>query len=745
MAPRMLNLNLLIASLLLAVSAVEAGPSASAFQVTFVPAEAKADPARFQVRLQAEGEPSSEKILPCGQMVTLDRRPYVYWLEGPAAISPYPATLRPADGTPSSVASEHVMVPVVPAGRVRLAAGAAVPGAVLQLLATTSHRLGETAQAALFREVSGEQLKTGVLMPAGTVVAALRDPRSRETLALSRPLPVQPGQPLELNLVRPPAGTTDLSIILERPLPLATFADDDLALRLTLEGEATPRFPDLVVPERDRIRAIWYELQGRRGTLGITSREVFLPATDLVLRPGKVETLAGNLRLLPALEVQLDLPDVLRREPLVLEVLDLPSRDSLRRLELARETVGQSLPRLPPRPLEILLRAGVWLWRERVDLSDGNPQTLTFAPQPIVLSGTVFRGDQGHPARLAFIADLSAEKRVLATADAAGKYEVVLFREGTYVVEIRWPEMTGPPHLDFFDVEGSTPERDFHLAAALHLVRVEDARDGRPIAGAEVAVGNEEPEGKSTSQRAETGEDGLSELPPLRPGKLTLQARAKGYQPSPVLEEPIAEGATRREFVLRLQPESPTLRWRIRMLGGKPAAGAELRLLTSLDAAGQELWQGHSDARGNVEFPQPKTAAWLLVRHAQAASQLRLLVPPETPLAAERELLLAPASPAPLRLSIRNRWQEPASWAELAVWIEGVRVAGGVLSWLTWGQLAGANREGFWQGQNLPRTPLHVLAWSRSQREAAQAGNLDSLAVTVPYPWPDPVVLEAIE
>jgi hypothetical protein len=69
-----------------------------------------------------------------------------------------------------------------------------------------------------------------------------------------------------------------------------------------------------------------------------------------------------------------------------------------------------------------------------------------------------------------------------------------------------------------------------------------------------------------------------------------------------------------------------------------------------------------------------------------------------------------------------------------------------ILAWLT-GARPFADPSGTWQGANLPRGPVAVLAWEREcpSRAEVSAGHLDAQATAFAYPWPDPVEVRALE
>lgn len=78
-----------------------------------------------------------------------------------------------------------------------------------------------------------------------------------------------------------------------------------------------------------------------------------------------------------------------------------------------------------------------------MDLRDGLDHTVTFAPRPIVLEGTVYFGDRPHPATVVFATNRAQDELQVET-DEEGRYETVLFRPGTYLIRVQLAGRDGP-------------------------------------------------------------------------------------------------------------------------------------------------------------------------------------------------------------------------------------------------------------------------------------------------------------
>ena len=132
----------------------------------------------------------------------------------------------------------------------------------------------------------------------------------------------------------------------------------------------------------------------------------------------------------------------------------------------------------------------------------------------------------------------------------------------------------------------------------------------------------------------------------------------------------------------------------------------------------------------------------LLVRHPSAGGAVRAWPPAGDPDSVVWSL--PPAAPRPLNLEVRTpSGEEPARQAELALWLDGFRLSGGALAWLTRSRPF-TGPDGLWVGNNLPPRSVSVLAWSRQLHAEAASGSLDTLASELAYPWPSPATLRAV-
>jgi hypothetical protein len=702
-----------------------------------------ADPTGYKVHLIPAVDLDAELIFPCGEWFAPDPGRYRYWIEGRGKMTPHSFALSYSGSPFRGRGMAAVVHALVPAGTVRLGSAIPLTGLTLRLLHANSHNRGEFPQRELTRRATGNSARHGVAMPEGPVIAALYDHTAKEYRAISRPVVVRAGETVEV-APAPPEGESDLLVVLERAAVANDFENYDVEPRL-LEVVNGPRAADLVIRTATRLYALWYGVSDRRARLEIESPSVFLEPQDLVLRPGKVEYRVAELQPLPDLEVRLDLPQELRGSGLSVEVSDGSSRKSIRRRELEPQATVEQFQRLPAVELQVTVEAPPWRFHQRVDLSEGSSRAVSFAPEPILVHGSIYRGDEGVSAVVDFVTELADQSRKVAVrTDTEGRYETVLWRPGSYLTRL-YPAAGGAtPYLEMTEVaDRPTVAIDFHLPAARYLVRVVDRQTGKGVPGAEVIADNPARSGPTTSQRVLADDAGLAELQPLRPGEVTLRAEAEGYLPSPRRTEPVVDEEGAHELLVQLEPVGSVHDLELRLPEGRPAGGAEVRAQATLGDGGV-LWRGQATADGKVTVPERFDGAFLLVRHPDAASVVRRWRVPVD--GDDAELLWTlPPSAGPLTIRTLDGWGEPAPWARLVLWIDGVQVTGSTLAWLTFGRVGAADGEGFWQGSHLPPAPLQALAWRPGRGPEQAAGYLDPLAVTISHPWSGVRELRAIE
>lgn len=690
------------------------------------------DPTGYEVRLAPAGDLDQEIVYPAGHWFVPSPGRYRMWMQGNGRISSATSTLLWRGGP----FKERGMVTVerlVPAGRVRLDSDRAVTAKqILRLLHLDSHLMGPHPQLEMSRRLIGEAAHRGDLMPEGRVLSALFDRESGDYLGVSRPVTVRHGETTVVDPQPPKAGTSHLVVLLERPKVIPRLDQYTLEARLRIGEEQ--RRPDLTIPTPSRLYAVWYDLPSGPARLSVESNGTFADPVDVRLRSGRAERLEVDLRPLPALDVSWQLPESLEAETVALQVRAISETELAAETEQPRERGEHRFTRLPVADVEVGLRVGEWLFLERSDLREGDGR-VSFAPVPIAVHGTVFLGDEPSPASIGF--EIGNDEQLSIETNEDGEYEVVVFRPIRAAV-VNLATRDGSPFIaDLFDDPIVASRRqDFEIPTNQVSVRVVDALTGAGLAGARVSVSSASEGGRRVAQHAMADDEGVAHLPPLREGELEVRASAEGYLPSgePVVAV-IAVDRPPAELTVRLRPEGERHPLRVVLPDGRPAAGAELMAQHSLGGSGPS-WSRRTDSAGVVEVPTSLDGHVLLVRHSAAGFAARRWQAPEPE--APVTWPLPPASGL-LRLRTTDVWGEGIGHVGLTLWVEGQRLEGAQLGWLT-RTAAGSNGDGYWQATSVPLLPIRLLASKHRNTPLPQ-----NLAQEVNPPWPPLVELVVVD
>lgn len=692
--------------------------------------------------VMVENDYETETSYSCGQWVL----PPAYgrllraWAEDGASMSPYPERFIPRDAAPGMIVE---VAELAPAGQVALRGFSEENSrVVLRLLdADPQPRRAGWMPPENLRSVPVQRWEEGVLMPAGEAVGWLWDLDRRQILALGKPFSVPAGRVTQVPIS---PGGGHVVAVLGRPLE-SHGKDEDLSIEIrTSTGK---RSADLVIPTAARYYAFFYD--GLEGPVELSAHTEtsLLPQQRFEMREGGIEWVTAELARRPQLEAELRLPEALLTEKLALEVVNVATQEVAASRQLARNRSNEIFENLSADLFELRLASSLGTFTVRADLRPALDLTVQLEPEPIEVEGQVLLEGEGHPARLDFT---TLRGEILETrADELGRYRLLAV-EALKFVSVD-PENGQAPFVDFFEKPlDASRILDFQLDAAGHRVQVTDAKTGKPVAGAFVAVSNSfaaaTAEGvpqagqaplKTVSQSVTTGEDGSALLPSLRPGKLGLRASAPGYRdPAQPAVFSIEEQDRSRTFEIQLAPQGPLASLRLEKTDGSPAAGAEVALISSLDA-GQVLFTGTCDTEGIASIPGDP--GFLLIRHSGSASQWMPWPISGTP----ETVRLAPAAP-PLALRIENAERRAMPRAQVALWLGGRKLEGSTLSWL-FRSRGSADLDGYLTLTGVPATQIAVLAWAPSQFASARSGAFDAHAVQVSPPWPATVALQGLE
>ncbi|HYC90744.1 MAG TPA: carboxypeptidase-like regulatory domain-containing protein [Thermoanaerobaculia bacterium] len=612
---------------------------------------------------------------PCGQPMELPPGKHVAWIERGGEITPFLTEVE--SGRKSTIDG-----PFVPAGEVRT-------GEPVRVFDVETRRgVGKAFE----RHGSGS-------VPAGRVVAAIMDDRGG-IVGLSRPVRVPGGGSVN---VTASAGSHVIAF-LKRPR-----AGDEVHVAL----DARP--PDVFSDAGDRVLAIWYDIDAPRARITASSKTLELEPVEITPRPNRITDVRGELRLLPSIDVTIaPLPREVKTPLHVSVALATDSRE-IRKIEVAPGRTYR-IEALPRDVYSVALLVGGGEVEQPVNLTSGADAALTFAPEPIVVSGVVKHGSEPARAKVSFRLSRS---RADAESDDLGRYELLLWQPRMYEVLVTLSGAGAPPPLkDFVSVQ-----RDMTWDVAIPKtdvrVRVVDARTQQPIAKAEAGVlnawgGTMERPAHRQSQNVTTDENGVARFAPLRPGQATVYVSAKGYFAARPREIVVADD-TATVIDVALEPEGERRTVTLLLPDSTPATGAEVFVE-------QASWSATAGADGSVGIPRVLGAGPVLVRHPKAASAIRRLD-------SETAWRLAPAAP-PLRLQVERwtGWPDPAS---VTIWIDGLPVSGNALRFLTRAP-ASLPSHGDWVAHHLPAAPLRIIARRGQLPAAAQ----DALAATIPFPWP---------
>jgi hypothetical protein len=685
-----------------------------------------AEPNGFEVHLVPFADATRELTWPAGTWFLPEPGRYQWWMEGPWAISR--ASIVNVGSEPGT-AGHGAVIPVGPASRVRLGAGAAQAE-------RGSLRLIDLATGFTRRVAGLAAARRGVLMPTGETVAAWFDEDRAIYTALARPLRVGQGMTHDV-MPRPPrAPAADLIVRLERAMASPDPSAPAPAITLR-RGEASPVAPMFVSHSGARAFGFFYALDAGDVEVVVESAIEWAPAISLRLHPGCLEHVQLPLSPLPSLAVRLVLPEELSRETVHLSVRE-SGRNApvLRNVEVEPDTGVVLIENLPRHRLKVVLQAGTWAFTEEVDLGDGKDEEVTFQPRPFTIRGIVRQGGREIVARVGLGASPGRWAETVSSDD--GSYSLACFKP--VMTAMVAPASSGSPtYLLLPRPIDRDAEYDFDLPGNAVRVLITSRGDGAPIPGAEVGFDLATPLGSGLSLRVATDDEGVARLPPLEPGLLSVRAEASGFRPTDTTLE-IPSDLAERDIEIGLEPVGDCSEVALVGSDGRPLADAQAVVVA--DADGFPIWNARSDSSGILAIPSTLTGL-LAVRHTRAAPWLGLL-PPE---GSGRPATLTLPSPAPpLTIRVVGAGGEPVPRAMLRVFLDGARLGRFLARWLFPDAGAQGDDTGSWRTSRPPAASLAVLAWVSSPGldEAVQAGTLDHRAVAIPFPWPPEITVEAL-
>lgn len=381
----------------------------------------------FEAHLVAVNHPRRELVYPAGEWFFPPPGLYHVWAEGHGWISPYPTRL----GTGRGDAHMVVRPDMVPGGRVTLSAADAASGAELILLSASRDFRGRHPHYEMKKRLPAAAVGDGVLLPEGDALALLWNEGARRIVALSRPFRVIYEDTVEAPLEAPTSAAA-LFVDLVRDYESEDGEHDLIAPRLRHGGEELA--PARVVATAIHTYAVWYDLPPGRAVLTAHGERTAVVPEALDLEAGEVEL--RQLRMGPRrdLEVDLDLPPPLDREPVTLVVHPVPPTVEWARAVLPPEARGHRFEGLVPAAAEVELRTAAGSLHRSVDLGGTPLSHLLLAPRPLFFSGRVTVCGEGHAATLALTT--TGGEEVAVASDATGAWRATLI-EPLRDIEVR--------------------------------------------------------------------------------------------------------------------------------------------------------------------------------------------------------------------------------------------------------------------------------------------------------------------
>jgi len=402
------------------------------------------DPRGFEVHMTSADDPGDELVFPAGVPVPMPGGRWRIWLQGPGVMSERTVLSNFSGHTPRPGSVSVFWMPVGHAGRVVLPDRSTFERDhelwVIHADSPPGHR-HELSRRRPLSEVVGD----GVLMPAGTALAALWDPEDERYLALSRPFEVEAGGEVSAAVREPAPGRAHLLVFAE--YPGEGDVEGMIGLAPTIARGRGRRRPDATVETAWGVYSVWYDLPPGPVLLADGNRSFYVEAQSVKLVGDEVERLDVPLLQRPFLEVGLILPARLREGPLELSVRSLSDGEDLATSRLRRDAGRHRFESLVQAPLEVILDTHLGRYREEIDLTGMVEGFVTLQPSLIELSGAVSRG--GEPIAAEIELETVAGERVEATTGEDGAYRTLALQP-IRALSVHLPDTPGDPWLHAF-------------------------------------------------------------------------------------------------------------------------------------------------------------------------------------------------------------------------------------------------------------------------------------------------------
>lgn len=639
-----------------------------------------------------------EIIVPCGHRSSANLT--VGWTETADRITPFLTDLSRGGAIPHEALAQSGTV-AFPRDR-KLGAGERI-----RLVSLVPPR-DETSLRLLFtREVVSLDAKPK--MPAGNAIALLLDRKGR-AIAASRPINIRAGAE---TVVWPEADKDSGTVIawLDRPRLIQREDQDVVNLKA-----------DIVVNAANVVVAAWYGVSGDRMRLLVDSKTLRLDRQEVDVGRGSTTFFAEPLRLLPTLMVTVGPSEEAPQMDLTL--VDAIDETKIIRTLQVEPGKSYAIDYVTAAVLNVELQIGDFLLVKRVDLSSGNDAQVAIPLEPLTISGTVFHGETPARATLRFG---QKEKPLTVKTDDRGMYSITLWQPQRWIIETTLadhPEL--PPFSELVQITASDTI-DIHVPANALRVRVYDVADGAPLTVGEIMIHSRWSDGTAVATIAVNGP--VTELPPQRLGTSEIRVRAAGYRDAEPISIVVDASLRDRVIEIPMTRSSETSDIVILLDGVAPASGAEIGAFSN----DRMMWRGTADDAGRIAIPDSVAQSRVVIRHPSAASDVVLF----GTLAWPQRISLVPAAP-PLLVKVVRRDGTPVgpSAAQISLWLaRGVRLSGAEAAFATW-SLAATSPNGTFLARGLRSSSFRLFATRNATLTQIASGTFDTLATTIPYPWP---------
>jgi hypothetical protein len=660
---------------------------------------------------------AAEQIVSCGRPIHTSGKHAVGWIETPASITPFL--------TDVTAGGEVLVAPGVPSGRIELMRGHELrPGERIRLVSLETPKISSTSHLLFEREVASRDARPR--MPVGRAVALLIDDKGR-AVAASRPITVSATEQAAVWPTLPEGSGRILVASLKRRRPAERPEQNRVTITAVDPREAHK--PDVFVNSADSMFAVWYGLIGTNARLTIEPEEGRLGRDTVTLAPGTLTMVTETLQGLPTLTVAISpLPPQSRgiHEQMSLAVTPVAQQTKIIRSLAVEPGKSYSLGSLPASILELDVRLGDFLIYKQVDLSSGDDVTVEIGLEPIVVAGTVYRGDTPTRAQVRF---QQKDRAMVLDTDDQGYYEVTLWQRRRYVIDTTLPDRPEVPPFSQNVLISAPRTLDIHVPDNSLSARLYDAESGKPIDGARIAIMNQwmDDAGSHSASITVLSKGELTALPPQRIGTTQISAHAEGYSGFQPISLSIDENLHERVIDIPMKKVGDLTRVQLKLEGDASAAGAEM---ATWMPSGEIAWLGTADEAGQIAVPNTIAGQRLLIRHPMGASVVVLFAPGE-PVAISLD---QPALPLVIKVVHRDQSRIGTSAAMLSVWCGSVRLTGPIAAFATW-SMGATSADGVWIGRGLARESVRLLFTRTVAVQQVSSGSLDGLATTIPYPW----------